>query len=418
MNASPALPAADRLDPATAPWLADPALRQIFTVIAAGGGEARAVGGAVRDTLLGRVVEDIDLAVTLPPDVVSRLLAAAGIKVVPTGIQHGTVTAVIDGRGFELTTLRRDVATDGRRARVAYTDDWRADAARRDFTLNALYVDAEGRLYDYFHGRADLAAGHLRFIGEAAARIKEDVLRILRFFRFYAWIGQGVADGAALAACRELAPLIPQLSAERVWRELAKLLAAPDPLPALQLMREAQVLAQVLPEGTNLVRLAAMLAAERDNHFTIVPLARLAALLPPVPSVAASVAARLKLSGRTAEALVALIAVPVLLEDKLADIPAIRQAIYTHGLRAVRDALPLAAGLQPAVDLQPALTAIAAWEQPRFPLQGDDLLKLGLAAGPGMGTILQAVEAWWIAQDFRPGREACLAEAQLRMTAA
>ena len=246
----------DRLDPARHSWLNDAALCRILDAIKAGGGEARVVGGAVRDALVGRTPGEIDLAVNLPPEKTAELLTKTGLKVVPTGIAHGTITAVSDHRGFEITTLRRDVETDGRRAKVAFTDDWQADAARRDFTINALYADADGRLYDYFGGRADIAAGHVRFIGDAAARIKEDVLRILRFFRFAAWFGRGAFDAESLAACREWTGLLPKLSAERIAKEILKMArAAPKPAPIWQAMIENGILEPILPEAKNVARL-------------------------------------------------------------------------------------------------------------------------------------------------------------------
>ena len=400
-----------RLDPAAHAWLQGPALTRVFTIIKTGGGEARAVGGVVRDALLGRAIGEIDLACNLPPEKTSALLTAAGIKVVPTGIEHGTVTAVVDHRGFEITTLRRDIETDGRRAKVAFTDDWQLDAARRDFTINALYADAERRLYDYAEGRKDLAAGRVRFIGDARARIKEDVLRILRFFRFTAWFGKGTPDAEALAACRELASLIPQLSGERVGREIVKLLAADNPAPAWQLMKESGVLAQTLPEADNVKRLEALLAVEKRHEAAASSLRRLAALLPQNKATAEKATAKLKLSNRESEALAALALLPAQLRGKLDPIP-FRRALYEYGAEPARDGALLLTAELPGLDLEPALEAAAEWEKPVFPLEGGDVLKLGLKQGPEVGALLRAVEQWWIAQDFRPNREACLAEAK------
>ncbi len=398
-----------RLDPANTPWMQTAGLRRILGVIKAGGGEARIVGGAVRDTLLGRPAGEVDLAVNLPPEKVIALLSAASVKTVPTGIDHGTITAVADHIGYEMTTLRRDIETDGRRAKVAFTDDWQEDAARRDFTFNALYADADGAIYDYFEGRSDLAAGHVRFIGDASERIKEDVLRILRFFRFFAWFGKGEADAAGLAACRALASSLPQLSAERVWREIVKLLAADNPATAWKLMQDSGVLAQVLPEADNLARLENLLVAEKKFEMPPSALTRLAALLPKDKKTADAVARRLKLSNREAEKLQILTVLPELLRGKLDPVP-FRRAMYEYGADAARDAALLLAAEDRGADLEPALSAAAEWDKPAFPVGGDDIMKLGIPAGPKVGNILRPFEEWLAAQDFRPTREECLAE--------
>jgi poly(A) polymerase len=383
-------------------------------IVRQGGGEVRVVGGAVRDTLLGRAVHEIDLAATLPPEETVTLLTKAGIKSAPTGIEFGTITAVIDGRGYEITTLRHDVETDGRHAKVAFTDDWQGDAARRDFTMNALYADADGKLYDYFNGQDDLAAGHVRFIGEAVARIREDVLRILRFFRFYAWFGRGAIDAEGLSACRELASLIPQLSVERVWREIVKLLAADNPAPSWRLMLEAKILTVVLPEASDITRLESLLAVEKKYEATASSVRRLAALLPADSAASAAIAQKLKLSKREASKLAQLAQAPELLNGKLAPHP-FRRALYEHGIEDTRDAALLLAASHPELDLEPALATAAAWENPRFPLQGQDLLKLGMTPGPAIGVLLRKLEDEWIAADFRPSREDCLAMAQLQI---
>ena len=262
------------------------------------------VGGAVRDTLAGRAVADIDLATPRTPEQVTEALQAAGIRAVPTGLDHGTVTAVSDGRGFEVTTLRRDVETDGRHAVVAFTDDWRADAARRDFTINAMSMTRAGEVFDYFGGIGDLRAGILRFVGDPATRIAEDYLRILRYFRFFARYCRRSADPAALAAIRAGVPGLASLSVERVWSELARILSAPDPRPPSRLMAELGVLAAVLPEGADPARLARLVEAAAPAD----PLLRLAALL---TGDAAALAARLRLSASERDRLVALRAGPV-----------------------------------------------------------------------------------------------------------
>jgi poly(A) polymerase len=404
----------DHPPPESLRWLRSESVSRIMDALRGGGGEARVVGGAVRDALLGRKVGDIDLAATLPPEKTSALLTEAGIKVVPTGIEHGTITAVIDGKGYEITTLRKDVETDGRRAKVAFTDDWQSDAARRDFTINALYADANGKIYDYFGGREDLAKGHVRFIGDAGARIREDVLRILRFFRFYVWFGQGAIDAEGMEACRALAGLIPQLSVERVWREIVKLLGADNPLSGWRSMLEARVLAGILPEASDSARLGSLLAVEKKYDAAPSPLRRLAALLPSDEVTAVAIIQRLKLSKREAGKLLRLASLPALLAGKLDPIP-FRRALYEFGIEDTSDAALLLAAEHPALDLEPALAAAAAWDNPVFPLQGQDLLKLGLAAGPAMGLLLRALEEEWVAADFKPSREECLASAKRRI---
>jgi poly(A) polymerase len=414
----------DHLDPQQNPWLQDAGLRQIMDVIKAGSGgepgqraqsepvkaEARPVGGAVRDALLGKKVGEVDLAVNLPPDKVTELLTAAGIKVVPTGVEHGTVTAVVGHQGYELTTLRRDIETDGRHAKVTFTTDWREDAARRDFTFNALYVDSSGAIFDYFGGRADLASGHVRFIGDAHERIKEDVLRILRFFRFYAWYGKGDVDQAGLEACCQMASLLPQLSVERVWREIGKLLTADDPCAAWKLMLDGKVLDHFLPEAHNKDALQGLIAVEKKYDIPPAPLVRLAALIPKDYKLAAFISQRLKMSKREQDALRTLVILPGLLRGKLDPVP-LRRALYEQGTSSVRDAVMLVAAEDSAADITPALKLVAEWQELVFPLQGEDLLKLGMTPGPKVGEVLRAVEEWWIDSDFRPSRDECLKEA-------
>ena len=405
------LPLPDHLDPKTHEWLKTLGLLRIQRAVAAAGGEARVVGGAVRDALLGREVGEIDLACTLPPEKAMEVLKGAGLKVVPTGIAHGTITAVADHVGYEITTLRRDIATDGRHATVEFTDDWQADAARRDFTFNAMYVDASGTVYDYFGGRNHLAVGLVHFIGDAAARIDEDVLRILRYFRFHAWFGQGLPDSLAVAACRAKADLIPTLSVERVWREVTKLLTAENPVPAWQMMQDGGVLDYVLPEATNILRLASLLVVEATHDMPPSALVRLAALLPNDEVLAARVTKNMKLSNREAEKLRPLTTLPARLRGKLDPVP-FRRALYEFGADACRDAALLLAATDEGADITAVLDIALNWEAPTFPIQGGDLLALGLKPGPRVGDILRAVEEWWMADDFRPTRNECLVRAK------
>lgn len=305
-----------------------PGLAQLWAALP----EARMVGGAVRDMLAGRAVADVDMASPLAPEEVMRRARAAGLKAVPTGLAHGTVTVVAAGHGFEVTTLRRDVETDGRHAVVAFTDDWRADAARRDFTINAMSCTQAGELFDYFGGQQDLAAGVVRFVGEAAARVAEDYLRILRFFRFFARYGRGAADAAALAAIAQGREGLKQLSAERVWSEVKKILAAPAPLRAVELMGETGVLDVVLP-GARIERLAALLG----RGAPVEPLLRVAALSDE------DLAKRLKLSGAEAARLAAWrLPLGVLPGD---DDAALRRALAVAGHEALAGAAGCKAGM-------------------------------------------------------------------------
>ena len=381
---------------------ADAATRRLMTALATAGVGARFVGGCVRNAVLERAIDDIDIAVDKPPAEVIRALEAARIKNVPTGLKHGTVTAILDGRPFELTTLRRDIETDGRRATVAFTDDWLADAERRDFTFNAMYADADGTLYDPFDGRADLAAGRVRFIGDADTRIAEDRLRVLRFFRFNAWHGKSPLDGAGFEACRRNAGAVRELSAERVRKELLRLLAAPEPADALAAMAEAGALDHWLPEYDGTASLRALVARE-DRPDS---LRRFASVLP-VGTDATQIGKRLKLS--TQEAL--------RLEVMLAPQPAIdiaggpaawRAGIYQLGQVLYADRLLLA--IDTPGDWRAALDMARAWTPPELPVGGRDALALGLAPGPQVGKLMEAVERWWIEGDFSADRAACLAE--------
>ena len=287
-----------------AAWRSDPALIAVVSALSDGDMRPRIVGGAVRDSLLGRAVHDIDLATPLRPEEVMQRLKAAGLKAVPTGIDHGTVTAVSDGRTFEVTTLRRDVSTDGRRATVAFSDDWREDAARRDFTINALYADPQtGEIADYFGGLADLEAQRLRFIGDATQRIAEDHLRILRYFRFLARFGRSEVDGEAYDACQAAASSLKGLSRERIADELLKLLGLDDPRFAVRAMLGGGIFAPVLPEITDMALLDRLIEREQAHAVAPAALRRLLALLPASVETATDIGARLKLSRKQREAL-------------------------------------------------------------------------------------------------------------------
>jgi poly(A) polymerase len=375
-------------------------------------GEARFVGGCVRDAILKRPIGDIDLATPLFPDEVMRRLAAAQIKVVPTGLSHGTVTAVSEGRPFEITTLRRDVETDGRHAQVAFTADWEADSRRRDFTMNALYLAADGTVFDYHAGLKDLRAGKVRFVGDPVTRIREDVLRLLRFYRFHAWYGRGAADAAGRDACRRLAPLISTLSGERVQAELLKLLRAPNPLPSVTLMRADGVLARIIPALHPPEVLERLLRLERSLKLAPDALRRLAAL---VADNADGLATRLRFSNADRERLLGL-AAPI---DLAGDAQAQRKLLYRLGRAAYVDRVLLTAAVSGATrKVKPLLMLAARWRPVSFPLRGADVTALGVPPGPEVGRLLAAIEAWWEAGDFKASRRACLAELKRRLAVA
>ncbi|WP_296173850.1 CCA tRNA nucleotidyltransferase [uncultured Brevundimonas sp.] len=375
-------------------WLTASATRAVMAALAAAGGPdcARFVGGCVRNALIGAPIDDIDIATVLTPDAVVAALKAAGLRSVPTGIEHGTVTGLSEHQPFEITTLRRDVSTDGRRATVAFTIDWVEDAGRRDFRLNALYADADGVILDPTgRGYDDAMAGRIVFVGEPEGRIREDYLRILRFYRFYAWYGRGAPDAAAVAACAALAEGVERLSAERVSKELLKLLAAPDPRPAVQLMDEAGVLGRVVPP-TDLTLFEAMTAVSGDAVL------RLSALLPADPARVAEVARRLRLSNAQRDRLVE--AVSGKASPGLTDRQA-RTVIYRDGRQAFEDRVMRvwAAGGDPEAARR-LLTLAQDWSRPSLPVGGRDLARLGLKPGPETGRVLKAFEASWIADDF------------------
>ncbi len=362
--------------------------------------EARLVGGVVRDLLAGRPIVDLDLATPEPPQAVMDRLRADGIKVVPTGLAHGTVTAVLDSRPFEITTLRRDVETDGRHAVVAWTADWREDAARRDFTINAMSIDQDGRLHDYFGGASDLGAGRVRFVGDATARIAEDALRILRFFRFQARYGRGRPDPAAVGAIGSAVGLLRQLSAERVWAELRRLLEGPDPADASRLMHRLGVLDAVLPRGGDPERLARLLALDAPPD----PLLRLAAL---ASGDASAIALRLRLSNADADRLLTLM--QGIRPDPGLDDDALRRLLADDEAASLCDRSWLAATTSddPAAWLS-LRRRLCALERPVFPLSGRDAVAAGLPPGPAVGGALRAVEAWWRDGGCRADRTACL----------
>jgi poly(A) polymerase len=366
-------------------------MKALLAALGARDGDTRYVGGCVRDTLLGLTVNDVDLATRLPPQEVMDRLAGARIKSVPTGLAHGTVTAVVAGQPVEVTTLRRDVATDGRRATIAYTDDWREDAARRDFTINALLADPETLdVVDYFDGGSDLRDRRIRFIGDPLRRIAEDHLRILRFFRFFARFGAGDPDQSALEACAERANDLMALSRERIADEVTKLLALPDPAAAVRLMVERGILRPVIPEigPDGVERLARLIRRESEAGTAPHPLRRLAALLPADPGKAAEVAARLRLSNRSAKRLAAVAG------RGPGDARSPQMLAYAIGAEEAVDRILLGDGDSSTI------AALDGWQRPRLRLGGGELIAMGLAPGPVVARTLQSIEREWAEAGF------------------
>jgi poly(A) polymerase len=381
------------LDPQTQPWMTERETLAVFSAIAAAGGEARFVGGAVRNALLGLAVTDIDIATTLIPEQTIAAMKSAGIGVAPTGIEHGTITAIASGKPFEVTSLRRDVSTDGRRATVAFTTDWNAD----------------GRLYDPTGGVEDLIAGRVRFVGDAHARIREDYLRILRFFRFHAWYGKGELDEAAIAAAENNRLGLKKLSGERIQKELLRLLEATNPMPALRVMQEHRLLEEVLPAPLRLDRLSDLIAIAGAHSEPRSPVLSLACLLSKKEQ-ARSVASSLKFSNVDRARLVQALSEEEGIAPGLSS-PEIRRLLYRLGQEHFVDILLIRwAGNPDAGGWEALLHEARKWEKPEFPVDGRDAMDAGVTEGPGVGRILAAVERWWVAEDFLPGREVLLAK--------
>jgi poly(A) polymerase len=396
-----------------AEWLKRPETGRVFGALTTSGAETRAVGGAVRDTLLELPVTEIDLATTAGPDQVMTLARKAGLKAVPTGIEHGTVTVIADGVPFEVTTLRRDVETFGRHATIAFTEDWEEDARRRDFTLNALYAGSDGRVFDPLGGYADLVAGRVRFIGNAEARIKEDYLRILRFFRFNAYYGKGPFDPEGLQAAVRLRSGLDQLSAERVAAELRRLLVAPQAIRAIDALFDYGLLPGLLGSVPRLERFTRLVAV--DETLGIVPnaMVRLAALAIFVHEDAERLAARLRLSN--AEQAVLALGATDPARSRLPDDGAAKRALYRLGPDAFAAHMLIAwsdSGAPPDDQgWREALNLAERWQAPSFPLRGSDIMPLDDIEGPEIGAILRRLEAEWIVAGFALSREELLARA-------
>ncbi|MGO4682902.1 CCA tRNA nucleotidyltransferase [Hyphomicrobium sp. 2TAF46] len=386
-----------------ADWLHAPALEKVFAALAKGGATTRVVGGAVRNTLIDRPVTEIDIATTALPDETARLARAAGLGAHPTGIDHGTITVVADGQPYEVTTLRRDVETDGRHAVVAFTGDWKEDASRRDFTINALYCDPDGTLYDPVGGLDDLRKRHVRFIGDAKQRIREDFLRILRFFRFSAQYGNGQIDPTGLAAAEELKDGIILLSAERVRAEMLKLLAAPNAPEVLAVMYKAGIVQLAIRTLIEPDRFARLSAIETALGETPDPITRLAALAVIHPGDETFLAEQLKLSNAEASRIATVFASEPGIDPETSEAVG-RAALYKLGPENFKRAVLLAWARSEAPPSSQNWRARALlpdrWTAPKLPVSGSDVIALGIAPGPAIGNVLQAFENWWIGNNF------------------
>ncbi|MGK9053816.1 CCA tRNA nucleotidyltransferase [Neorhizobium petrolearium] len=402
-------------------WFQDPALQRVLALLNADGGEARVAGGAVRNALMGLPVADIDVATTLKPQQVVERAREAGIKAVPTGIEHGTVTLVVDGHPFEVTTLRRDVETDGRHAKVAFGTDWQADAERRDLTINALYAGQDGEVIDLVSGLPDIETRTVRFIGEAAQRIAEDHLRILRFFRFFAHYGSGRPDAEGLRASARAKDKLATLSAERIWAETKKLFSAADPSRALLWMRQAGVLTEILPETEKwgIDGIHGLIATEQALGWAPDPMLRLAAIVPPDAERVEALAKRLKMSNAEAARLTAWASAPTL-PDEVTDV-GFDRLLYRHGAEgliirlklALASARAAAAGdpvaMRKSARFSTLLKRAENYTRPVFPLSGGDVVAAGVPAGKRVGEILKALEDFWVERNFKPDRAALAA---------
>ena len=395
-------------------WLADPPLQRVLAALAADGGEARIAGGAVRNALLGEPVSDIDIATTQVPERVMELARQSGLDVHPTGLDHGTVTVVAKEEGraksFEVTTLRIDVETYGRHARVTFTDDWAADARRRDFTINALYCDGSGTVFDPVGGYPDLAARRVRFVGDPEARIREDFLRILRFFRFHGRYGRGAPDSAGLAACVALQENLDRLSSERIRQETLKLLVAPGAVPVLKVMVDTGIAGRVLPTGQDVARASRMAEIDVSHGLEPDPVLRLAAIGLRSAADAEILREALRLSNAEHGRL-------LYLAQSVPPTPALRPnerriVLYQMGPQAFRDAVRLAWATDQggfAAEAWAELLALPEhWTVPRLPVSGTDLAGRGVPAGPEMGRLIKRLEDWWMAAGFPADKDTVL----------
>lgn len=379
-------------------WLQSAETRAVMRALV----DARFVGGCVRNALLGLAVDDIDIATPLTPDEVTAKVEARGMRAVATGIEHGTMTVICNSRPFEVTTLRRDVSTDGRRASIAFTKDWAEDAARRDFTINALYADASGRVFDYQHGVDDLNAGRVRFIGDANVRIAEDYLRVLRLFRIHAWYGRGEIDGVALQACAAARGLLSNLSGERIQREMFKLFKAIDPIPALHAMHDSGVLTALIPGTLQVNRFDSLCSNDKVLAWGVDGLLRLGSLISDLDQ-ARAVASRWRLSNEDRERLLEMYCCHINV-TAATPLPDVEQVLYRVGVTSFCDVIRLRWAEQADVredkGWMTLLQLARQWRRPQFPISGNDIMSKGVVRGPDVGRVLRQVETWWIEHGF------------------
>lgn len=391
------------------PWMTSPAARRVMDALdATRPGSARFVGGCVRNALLGEPVADIDIATQLTPDRVEQAMHKAGVAVHPTGVEHGTLTVVADRQPFEVTTLRRDVTTDGRRATVAFTEDWAEDAQRRDFRMNALYAARDGEVFDPSGGGLDdIAHRRIIFVGDPETRIREDYLRILRFFRFHAWYGRGDPDAAGLAACSKLKSGLDDISAERIWMETKKLLAARDPLTAMQAMQASSVFSQIFPQARGLDLLTSLVALELGQNIAPDPMVRFLSLFWKDARAVHAIANQLKMSNEERQRLnwAAKDDTPIRAGMSAQDM---RRSVYEIGAGVFRDRVLLQWAGDGAAWAQIYADA-GEWERPVMPVSGDDLLERNVTEGPAIGEALRRLESAWIDSDFTLDKQALLA---------
>ncbi len=393
------------------PWMSEPEVTRVLAALGAPDVDVRFVGGCVRDALAGRVIHDIDIATPDTPGIVQQRLEKAGLKAVLTGLDHGTITAVTEGRTFEITTLRRDTACDGRHADVEFTTDWKEDAGRRDLTVNAMSLSPDGTLHDYFAGQADLAAGIIRFVGNAADRIQEDYLRVLRLFRFHAHFGRAPVDAETLSACQQHTEGLKTLSAERVHQEMAKLLSALTPVDSIKQMRSCGVLQVLLPEVESGQMLGALINVEAIAQIKPAWVRRLAALVRPTIRVR-DLTQRLRLTNQEADLLAFLMGPQPALAANMR-VPSFDFVLFRHGKDVIIERLALLAARDSKPDLWlPLFERTKAWVPQPLPISGADILALQIAPGPAVGRALRAAEEQWAESGFQASAADLLAHVQ------